>query len=127
MELRTASPRKHVQGRLLNLCAQCGETIFLPEAALHWSGPVIWLALWWFAHDRLRGAAWSIAAAALPVIALATSLLSDSPRLHHTIAVGAAAVWVAGLAALRIGDDAAATAAIDTAARRGWTRSAEPA
>jgi ribosomal protein S27AE len=31
MELRTASPRKSVQTRLLNLCAQCGETIFLPE------------------------------------------------------------------------------------------------
>ena len=31
MELRTASPRKYVQSRLLNLCAQCGDTIFLPE------------------------------------------------------------------------------------------------
>jgi hypothetical protein len=31
MELRTASPRKHIQPRLLNLCAQCGEAIFLPE------------------------------------------------------------------------------------------------
>jgi ribosomal protein S27AE len=31
MELRTESPRKHVQTRLLNNCAQCGETIFLPE------------------------------------------------------------------------------------------------
>jgi ribosomal protein S14 len=31
MELRTESPRKYVQTRLLNHCAQCGETIFLPE------------------------------------------------------------------------------------------------
>src|SRR5438876_2991893 len=31
MELRTASPRKVVQTRLLNHCAQCGEIIFLPE------------------------------------------------------------------------------------------------
>jgi len=37
MELRTASPRKttgfrkYSQTRLANLCAQCGETIFLPE------------------------------------------------------------------------------------------------
>ena len=31
MELRTASPRKYAQVRLLNHCAQCGETIFLPE------------------------------------------------------------------------------------------------
>jgi hypothetical protein len=37
MELRTASPRrittlkKFVQTRLLNHCAQCGETLFLPE------------------------------------------------------------------------------------------------
>ena len=31
MELRTASPRKVVQTRLLNHCAQCGEAIFLPE------------------------------------------------------------------------------------------------
>jgi hypothetical protein len=31
MELRTASPRKHAQTRPLNHCAQCGETIFLPE------------------------------------------------------------------------------------------------
>ena len=31
MELRTASPRKFAQARLLNHCAQCGETIFLPE------------------------------------------------------------------------------------------------
>ena len=32
MELRTASPRKkYIQTRLLNHCAQCGETIFLPE------------------------------------------------------------------------------------------------
>ena len=32
MELRAASPRKHtIQGRLHNYCAQCGETIFLPE------------------------------------------------------------------------------------------------
>jgi ribosomal protein S27AE len=32
MELRTEGPGKeHVHIRLLNLCAQCGETIFLPE------------------------------------------------------------------------------------------------
>jgi hypothetical protein len=31
MELRTASPRKYAQPRLLNHCAQCGETIVLPE------------------------------------------------------------------------------------------------
>jgi ribosomal protein L37AE/L43A len=31
MELRTESPRKYVQTRLVNHCAQCGETIFLPE------------------------------------------------------------------------------------------------
>lgn len=31
MELRTASPRKYVQSKLLNHCAQCGETMFLPE------------------------------------------------------------------------------------------------
>jgi hypothetical protein len=31
MELRTESPRKYVQTRLANHCAQCGETIFLPE------------------------------------------------------------------------------------------------
>jgi hypothetical protein len=32
MELRSESPRKqYVRTRLLNLCAQCGETIFLPE------------------------------------------------------------------------------------------------
>jgi len=31
MELRTASPRKFAQASLLNHCAQCGETIFLPE------------------------------------------------------------------------------------------------
>jgi hypothetical protein len=31
MELRTASPRKHAQTRPVNHCAQCGETIFLPE------------------------------------------------------------------------------------------------
>jgi hypothetical protein len=31
MELRAESPRKYVQTRLLNHCAQCGETIFLPE------------------------------------------------------------------------------------------------
>ena len=32
MELRAASPRKQtIRGRLQNYCAQCGETIFLPE------------------------------------------------------------------------------------------------
>ena len=31
MELRTASLRKYAQPRMLNHCAQCGETIFLPE------------------------------------------------------------------------------------------------
>ncbi len=31
MQLRTASPRKYIQTRLVNYCAQCGETIFLPE------------------------------------------------------------------------------------------------
>ena len=31
MELRTASPRKYDHTRPVNLCAQCGETIFLPE------------------------------------------------------------------------------------------------
>jgi hypothetical protein len=31
MELRTASPRRLAQSRLSNHCAQCGETIFLPE------------------------------------------------------------------------------------------------
>ena len=37
MELRTASPRKaesprkYVHTRVMNHCAQCGETIFLPE------------------------------------------------------------------------------------------------
>ena len=31
MELRTASPRKYVHTRPVNLCAQCGETVFLPE------------------------------------------------------------------------------------------------
>jgi hypothetical protein len=31
MELRTASPRRYAQSRLSNHCAQCGETIFLPE------------------------------------------------------------------------------------------------
>ena len=32
MELRAASPRKPtIRGRLQNYCAQCGETIFLPE------------------------------------------------------------------------------------------------
>src|SRR5262249_60871021 len=34
MELRTESPRKYGQTRLLNHCAQCGEAIFLSE----WSG-----------------------------------------------------------------------------------------
>src|SRR5258708_3700707 len=31
MELRTTSPRKFIHTRPVNLCAQCGETIFLPE------------------------------------------------------------------------------------------------
>jgi hypothetical protein len=31
MELRTASPRRDAQVRPLNYCAQCGDTIFLPE------------------------------------------------------------------------------------------------
>jgi len=32
MELRTESPRKEVYARILkNLCAQCGEAMFLPE------------------------------------------------------------------------------------------------
>jgi ribosomal protein S27AE len=31
MELRTTSPRKYINTRPVNLCAQCGETIFLPE------------------------------------------------------------------------------------------------
>src|SRR5271165_7382642 len=32
MELRAASPRRYtIRGRLQNHCAQCGETIFLPE------------------------------------------------------------------------------------------------
>jgi hypothetical protein len=31
MELRTESPRKYVQTRLVNHCAQCGETICLLE------------------------------------------------------------------------------------------------
>src|SRR4029077_17133419 len=31
MELRTESPRKYVQTRLVNHCAQCGEMILLPE------------------------------------------------------------------------------------------------
>ena len=31
MELRTASPRKYDHTRPVNLCAQCGETTFLPE------------------------------------------------------------------------------------------------
>jgi hypothetical protein len=31
MELRTASPRRLAPNRLSNHCAQCGETIFLPE------------------------------------------------------------------------------------------------
>jgi hypothetical protein len=74
-----------------------GAERVLPEVALHWSGPALWLVLWWFAHDRLRGAAWSAAAIALPVLGLVTSLASDSPRLHHTLAVAASIVWVAGL------------------------------
>ena len=31
MELRAVSPRKFAGNRLQNHCAQCGETIFLPE------------------------------------------------------------------------------------------------
>jgi ribosomal protein S27AE len=31
MELRSVSPRKFAGNRLQNYCAQCGETIFLPE------------------------------------------------------------------------------------------------
>ena len=31
MELRTESLRRYAYTRLLNHCAQCGETIFLPE------------------------------------------------------------------------------------------------
>jgi ribosomal protein S27AE len=31
MELRTVGPRKNAHTRLHNQCAQCGETIFLPE------------------------------------------------------------------------------------------------
>jgi hypothetical protein len=102
-----------------------GTERVLPEAALHWSGPVVWLLLWWFAHDRLRGAAWSVAALALPVVALATSLASDSPRLHHTIAVCAAIVWMAGLSALRMDGDP--PVAVESAAPRARPKSTEPA
>ena len=31
MELRTSSSRRYAQARPVNLCAQCGETIFLPQ------------------------------------------------------------------------------------------------
>jgi hypothetical protein len=31
MELRPNSPRKETYGRLANVCAQCGESIFMPE------------------------------------------------------------------------------------------------
>jgi ribosomal protein S27AE len=31
MELRTTSPRKLRYPQLANACAQCGETIFMPE------------------------------------------------------------------------------------------------
>jgi hypothetical protein len=31
MELRTVSPRKVFHGRIQNRCAQCGDTIFMPE------------------------------------------------------------------------------------------------
>jgi len=31
MELQTTSPRKPVHARLVNACAQCGDTIFMPE------------------------------------------------------------------------------------------------
>jgi ribosomal protein S27AE len=31
MELRAESPRRSIYRRPQNLCAQCGETIFLPE------------------------------------------------------------------------------------------------
>jgi len=35
MELRTESARKYTRGRVRNHCAQCGETIFLPEWSEH--------------------------------------------------------------------------------------------
>ena len=31
MELRTTSLKNRLHSRLVNACAQCGETIFLPE------------------------------------------------------------------------------------------------
>ena len=31
MELRTGSPRRFTQPQLTNSCAQCGETILMPE------------------------------------------------------------------------------------------------
>lgn len=31
MELRTNRSQKHVHSRPVNACAQCGETIFMPE------------------------------------------------------------------------------------------------
>jgi len=31
MELRTGTPSRHLQPRFGNRCAQCGETIFMPE------------------------------------------------------------------------------------------------
>jgi len=31
MELQTESPRKYLNARAPNCCAQCGEAIFLPE------------------------------------------------------------------------------------------------
>ena len=31
MELQTESSRKYVNAKALNSCAQCGDTIFLPE------------------------------------------------------------------------------------------------
>jgi len=31
MELRTTSPRRQTHARLVNSCAQCQDTIFMPE------------------------------------------------------------------------------------------------
>jgi len=31
MELRTESPRQRAHARRFNKCAQCGETLFMPE------------------------------------------------------------------------------------------------
>lgn len=35
MELRSSDPRRHARSRPVNFCAQCGDTLFVPEWSEH--------------------------------------------------------------------------------------------